>query len=388
MKIRKTGNIAKGKFMKKWTRWRIVESKGRFYIKRNGLGENYGKTQNYPAKKYNDIQDDYNELDSLVLRLNHADDEKRRQQFLIENAFIPQRYVDQFVEYLAGEHDSPKTTREIVSPFIKYGLKYLQNAYGANPAEWPEKEKEWGNYLLRKGFSKSYILSIVQTVNRFLLFTHERNRSTFPIVKLKPLSSVRLKRHEDKRIEKLNVDGKRDPYGYYISDEEKQIIFDNLPKDILPAVKLIDLYGLREAEALGLATNNKCVTKHYLHVDRQLVSVGRNGDSIVTKPPKWGLARNSKHWHSKSLKEVVELFKSVTIMHPDTLQKKFAEAVDGMGLSKKYRLHDFRRTFITNAFDEGRIPTDIMDYVGHKNIKTTLRYRRPKEEKDNEVIEW
>lgn len=374
--------------MKKWTRWRIVESKGRYYIKRNGLGENTGKTQNYPAKKYNDIQDKYDEMDSLVLRLNHAEDEKRRQRFLIENAFIPQKYVDDFVDYVSGEHGRDRTTREMISPFMRYGLKYLQNKHDPNPSTWPEIEKDWGNYLLNKNFSKSYVRGIIQTTNRFLKYTHERNRNQFPMVKLNPISTHRLNMYEEKRKQKLNVDGKRDDFGYYISDDDKKLIFKNLTNDIYAVVRLMDLYGLRESEALALACNEDALTEEYLDVRMQLISVGRNCENIETDLPKFRKVRETPHWHDVDLEEIAELIESIKIMHSDTLVKKFAKCTDGIGTSKTYRLHDFRRTFITRAFDEGRLSSDIMDAVGHNNLKTTLRYRRPKNKKNNKVIKW
>ena len=374
--------------MIKWTKWRIVDVKNKFYIKRNGLGENTGKTQNYPIAKYKFIQNDYDELDSLVLRLNNAKREQQQKRLLIENAYIPQKYVDDFAEYVSGEHGSEKTTREMISPFIRYGLKYLQQTYDENPSNWTEHEKKWGNYLLKKNFSKSYIRSIIQTMNRFLKYTHERNKRLFPFIKLNPLSTNKLNLHEEKRIDQINIDGHRDPFGYFISDKDKKIIFKNLSDDIVSAVKLMDLYGLRESEVLGLATNKKCLTKKYLSVTVQIDSVGKDCQHVKTKLPKWRKTRKIPHWHNVELSSIAKLIGQIKLMHPDTIAKKFAKDFDNIDVGKKYRLHDFRRTYITRMFDLNKIPTDIMDAVGHKKIDTTLSYRREKDDDDNEEIEW
>lgn len=366
-------------------KWRLTKDG---YIKRyktNNLG-----SENYPRKKYASLNE--KEKLDLIDKLNFVNEEKAKKKFILDHSFITKEMLADYKAYISSAHANDYTTDNTYNAFIKHGLFLLQDNFGPNPVDWKKNESTWGELLIKKSLSKSTIKSVVHNLNRFFKFTHQKHPEKISELEFQPIGKHQFRQLESKRLSKILKSGKRDPRGIYIEKSDLKVIFKSPPPDIYPHLRLMFLYGVRVGEACALPCDyKKRVTRTHLLIDREFDSIGEavSFSQISTKPVKYNKPRNVPHrFRGVDLKELQELLESMTPMHVDTVKHKISEYMQTLNLSidTHYTSHDFRRTFITDAFDNGFIATDIMDAAGHSDLKTTLGYRRKKDDSDNELV--
>lgn len=368
-----------------WQKWHITTNG---YIKR--FGKNNKGSENYPRAKYKNLSRE--EMEELVNQLNYVSENKAKEKYVIESSFLSKRILDDFRDYLSGHHKNEYTTTNTYNSFVIHGIKELQKI-GPSPREWKQYEKDWGKSLMKKRLASKTIKSIVQTVNRFFEYSSQRNPDLIPNIKLNPLSPNQLRHHELKRVKKIITKGRRDPDGYYIPKKDVNKIFKNPPEDITSHLILSYQYGLRVSETCAIPQDIKLrFKKKTIIIDRQLKYVGDTGDffGIITTLPKYDIIRETPHefndYFTKS--DIKTAIKTMKLLHKDTVEKKIAEYTKELSLSiPYYTSHDFRRTFITDCFDNEIDSVKIMDAVGHKKLDTTLRYRRKIDDDDN-TLDW
>lgn len=356
-------------------KWRLTTDG---YIKR--YKTNNKGSENYPRKKYSHLNDKA-KLE-LVDKLNFVEGEKGKEKLEFKNSFIPQIVLEDYYTYLSTNHKSEKTTRDQRSAFINHGIGLLQSLFGPNPADWKKNETEWGKELIKLGLSREYIKKVIHSVNRFFKFASQKYDGQITRYDFAPVNKNQLRHHEVKRVEKLDKSGARNPNGNYIAKTDIALIFKKAPDDLLPYLKLMYWYGLRAAETCAVIVDiKKRVVKDGLIIDRQFIKLGDDIKSMKTALPKYDKIRKVGHvFRNVDLSELKETILRLEPMHVNTLEKRITKFTSSLKLSvaTHYTSHDFRRTFITDAFDNGFNPTDIMDAVGHIDLKTTLKYRREK----------
>jgi integrase len=365
-----------------WQKWHLTTSG---YIKR--FKTNNAGSENYPRHKYKHLIGNNVEMQRFLDRLNWKAEEAAKNKLRIDNAFIEEKQLKRFHKRLRSSYKNPKNGTYEYNSFMRYGIKMLQDNFGPNPSDWKKREQEWARLLIKKGLSKRVIKQAVEWVNLFFKYTNDKEPD-FPLLKFSPFEHNELDRYETKRLKKKSIKGERDPYGYFISLKDRKTILKNAPEKYKGFLNLLDSYGLRFSEALALKLVEGVLFDDVLVVKSQLDSVGgRNlvSDAVLT-PVKSdrkgdGIEREIPHWKVDSLDEVLEWIESLPYEHPDTVNSKVNKYINGLfekGLiAKPFRLHDYRRTFITSLLEEEGIHEyEVQKACGHSDIKTTRGYIR------------
>lgn len=316
--------------------------------------------QSLPAEQYKQLTN--NEIESLLRRLNaehsaQIEFEKKQESLSHISAFWNPRLLEAF------DNDVRRTTtrasyQRIQRRYLeKYVLPYfiiLKKI--TDPKLWHRLEASWGEWLLDKGLSANYILKINNALTRYFRIL-KKNINDFPrLESLEPLGTAKIK--DLKSNDKL---------GQYIPEEHITLIKSNISEDIKHLFLLTLAFGLRKREVFGLTTSHLLID--YLKVERQYMpSKDEVKDKFVKLKSKE--IRYTPYWFITP-SEALELISKIKLIHPDTFAKKFELEMKSLGFS--YRLHDLRRTFITNALKIHHW-TDVSKAVGHKNVNTTMLY--------------
>lgn len=342
-----------------WTLERPV--KGRPRIRREWKDENgKRKSESYPQKKWAHLPDE--ELADFVIRLNGKDPriERIKDRLDFEHAFIGPEFLSEYQDiYLRSFIPDQRTAKTLSVRLKEYALNYfIADRELANPLEWKRHEAEWGLHLLKKNKSRKVIQSAVYELNRFMRFLHSKHPDIPPLV-FEPLSRAVLKEHESGRH--LRGEIKKTSY---VSDKEWKELEKKLAEDWGAIPKLCYYYGLRLAEAYGLKRQD--VKKGFLLLERQFYKI-KDGERVF-KPTKGRYERRTPHWlitpaQAYALIEQVERVR----LHIDTISHKFVALCP-------YKIHDLRRTFITNCVRLGKSKEDVRLAVGHVYSATTDKY--------------
>ena len=336
------------------------------------------------ASKYKHIGKSRDALQKFVDRLNYGIDMRKQRQLEIQTAFIPPQLMETFRAQLQNEIPSEKDFRYLYNTVLKfYFLDYFIGRLKlADPKDWVKRQSDWGLALTCKAVNQDHnlfdekvssktIKTTIQVANRFMKFLHLQLPHEYPLLTFQPFSRAALKTYTAELQD-------NEPIGKFITEVHWAKINEKVPKQIAPFIRLMYFYGLRRAESLGFE-NASAVRKSHLTVSKQL-------KSFRDKQPVYSILkdkerRNTPHWFCKPA-ECYELIQMTleNKMHPDTLSERWDDFIAGIGMD--YKLHDFRRTFITNALRES-VPRDVQLAVGHANLATTMRYAQDDRDLDN-----
>lgn len=328
-----------------------------------------------------------NTLEAMTLhcdRLNYGVNMSKQREIEIESAFLPPKLITGFHEELLAAFPSNKQYADFLFKRAtkEYFLDFFVNFMKLpDPNTWAKNQTSWGlaltggnlhHKIFETRASSRTIKLVIQIANRFLRYLHQQRPDQYPLIKLTPISKSVLKQYAAEHDET--------DIGQYVKDEDWVKIQEKLPSDIKPFIHLMYYYGLRRSESLGFQSVD-AVRNAYLNVTHQLKSVT---PEPVFGPLKSREQRKTPHWFCS----VDEAFEMVTQsltkkMHPDTLDQRWNEYMRGLGMD--YKLHDFRRTFITKAL-RTQNPRDVQLAVGHVDLRTTMRYAQDDRTLGDEVF--
>ncbi len=177
------------------------------------------------------------EIKAYVDRLNHQTDREAKKAIVLNSAFIPVGFLDEFRGRIESEIPNQKDAAHLFSLLQTRCLNIFIGQFKLpDPASWTENQTKWTNYLLKTGYSAKTLRHIIQISNRFLEFLHQKNPREIPFIKLKPISKARFKELQAKR--QLEEDSQ---VGAYITDKDWMLIRESLPPDIRPFVILMSV---------------------------------------------------------------------------------------------------------------------------------------------------
>jgi integrase len=345
--------------------------------------------ERHPALKYRHLRDNLKELKNFVVRLNGEDPDAVRVKRVVEfrHAYISTELLDTYFDFLKTQIPSEKHANSEFSALQRYCLNFfIVKLKKPNPLEWHLNQEFWARSLLNKissddsSFKEEWRLlepnellsaktlkSIVNAMNRFMVFLHQKRPGEVPPLLFKPISRASFKELEARRRhEKKTVIRK------FIRDEHWKVIQERIPEDIKIWSQLAYLYGLRRSEVMALDLN--CVRKDNLFITKQLIAIPEP-DKPVFGPLKSRMDRKVPHWFCKASAayNLINKLQSRSYAHPGTLSHKSLDLMNDLGYD--YDFHDIRHTWITKAI---RLPTvvhrDVQLAAGHVNIETTMAY--------------
>lgn len=346
------------------------------------------KYERYPAQKYKHLRDKPKELKNFVIRLNGEDPNAVRVKRIVEfrHAYISTELLDSYFEFLKTQIPSEKHVNAEFSALQRYGLNFfIVKLKKPNPLEWHLSQDLWAKSLLNKIsedsplkedlrllapgelLSAKTLKGIVNGMNRFMGFLHQKRPGEVPPLQFKPVSRASYKELEARR----SLAGQTIVRSF-IRDEHWKIIQEKITDDIKIWSLLAYHYGLRRSEVMALDLNS--IRKDHLFITKQLISVP-DPHKPIYGPLKGRMSRKVPHWFCKatSAYNMVTKLKTVDLIHPGTLSHRWSELMSSLGYN--YDFHDIRHTWITKAI---RLPTvvhrDVQLAAGHVNIETTMAY--------------
>lgn len=364
-----------------WSKWGLSLNKDGPSIRRYRKLAGRVQWERYPKDKYRALAQA--DLEALVRRLNaslEAEEIAARARFIYDHAYVNTTNLERFEAILLRKSKGVRWPRDVMFMLHNYVFAYfIQEKKLADPKLWKQFDDQWAIWLKAKRpvqskskgkmkLSGKSLKLIVQAANQYLSFLEDKIYIGDQIGKLKPFVKGELT--------KL---GQTDEgrFKYISSTDWKRVIAvlsNEAPEVVIPA-KLCYLFGLRSSESLSLRVSD--VRNNYLLVERQLFKL----DSVVStknfKP------RKVPYWKTTA-KEAYELISKLQPMHPSTFQAKFNQTMAEAKLD--FKTHDMRRTFITDALDNGINPFAVKEAVGHSEFNTTMKYYQAKSKIDDDVF--
>ncbi len=326
------------------------------------------------------------ELDQFVARLNGRESRRAINEIKTKLAFLSVKTFEGFRDLLSAEIPNQNNAKVLYHNLHRYCLSFFVDKMGLkDPLEWKAAEAKFGMALLdeleageqhlrifKRKMSIRTIVGLVQLLNRFVYYLHQRQPTEIPYIKFEPISRARFRNYQ--AILKMEQDeiGK-----YFVPDEHWLLILRELPLEIRPWICLQYQYGLRRGEVVGLSLVD--IKQGFLSVERQLKSSGENPQY---KPLKNRMTRRVPHWFTAPA-DTYDLIEGAEALHPDTLGAKFAECMERLGFP--YRTHDLRRTFITRAL-RLQSPVDVQRAAGHSDLRVTMLYMQDDRKLDEAIF--
>jgi integrase len=374
-----------------WSRWYLVseKQKGKILAVVRRYCKVDGKTvwQRYPREEYAKLA--FADVEAFVVRLNGEYDQalkRAKEAYEIKHQFITEELIEEWAKHVRANQNNQVLARQIIRNVrVHFLFFFVHKLELADPVDWYQRQDEWGKALLnekpegmsqakwgkvrlhKEGIvrSSAMINKVVMFSNSFIKFIHQKKPRLFPLLVFNPIPSAVLSRHDAKR----NLSGKGSKRGKFVRPGDWETILAKTDPTILPFIKLAYYFGLRDAETLGVKLDD--VMENYLHAQRQLVNLP-NPTEPVYGPMKNNKGRKIFYWFTTP-KEAYRLIKTLPLlMHPTTLSAAVSAEMKRMGLT--YKMHDFRRTFITRALKAGHPQIDVRDCAGHADLQTTNLY--------------
>ena len=133
--------------------------------------------------------------------------------------------------------------------------------------------------------------------------------------------------------------------------------------------------GLRRAEITGLRWGDVDLVADVLHVRRIRHRVG--GELVAAAPKSAAGVRDIPI--APELLPILRRFYRLTPsaycvdVAPEALDRRWVRVQDGLSLSRRYRLHDLRHTYVTRAILSGINPRVVQYLAGHSSLELTLQ---------------
>jgi hypothetical protein len=352
----------------------------------------------YDAKKYSHFNNK-EELENLVLRLNHRTKEREAELRAIKNiktklAFLPPGKMEEFrLDFYARYTNSREQNYYYKTCLRKYFIDFFVTTLGlVDPQQWHRHQSKWGHALTQFAIDSDHdysarerkrlrifkedenlrspktIKEIIGLANGFMKWLHENLAGEVSLYKFKPLTDAQKAKYETA----YGLTNREERKPQYISDTHWKVIEKNLPKEIAPYIKLGYYYGLRRSETLAIFSGD--LTSTHIHIRRQLIAI--NGGEFQYNHPKDYEERKVPHWYltEQEARELIDESMKY-IVAPDTLGAEWKIFMDELNLSKKYKLHDLRHTWITRSIRAHSL-IDTQLAAGHSKPETTLGYQR------------
>ncbi len=373
----------------------------RSIIRRWEVTDGKGTNRRYPPKKFQSIRTNHEELERLVQRLNATEfkEEIAKAKAAVRTAFVNFEDEQAYERHLRTRIPSPEGVARELSNLKAYVISYFVGKLGLkNPKDWYSKRQDFMEFVLSEDtpasvFSKKFI---VQCVNRFMRWLHEERPNEVPQVVFPQPSKamlMRIRRSTEGRAKKRGIIPDSDWQKITKAMNASPIKTDTGQKaakaerafsDIRPWVLLSYHYGLRRAEALGLAYEGTDA----VYEDCLVVRKALEGYDCITGKCTFGLLktpgrlsengdavekREIPHWLGVDANETADWIEAglKNLMHPDTLSHRWEELMEKLDM--KYHFHELRHTWITKARAEHK-DREVQLAAGHASIVTTEKY--------------
>lgn len=339
------------------------------------------------------------DLERIVRQLNlryDSDLKRAKEAYEWRHTFITEKIMEKYKTYLKANVDS-KGFRDTLYFYARKNLNwFIEKCRQPDPLEWKGLQTRWSLALFcdlegidadkfrmwEEPVAPDTISKQMQATNRFLEWLHDEDPKTFPAVRLKAYSRSKMRAYR--------LRWKTKSVGKYIPDHHMKIILENIDSKIRPYVWRQKTYGLRLQEAMACLPAD--IKNDYLRIHQQLVAVtdGKPHYDILKDREE----RKVPHWYATKKETYQNFTETNWLMHPDTYSHKFAEEMERISKEKSkllkgekldYATHDLRRTFITNAFRDSKVPDEIRLAVGHSDIRTTMKYAKDHRELDGDA---
>lgn len=339
-----------------WYKWAVTKRKdGTKRIRRYRKVNDKIVWESYPTEKFEGYSDQ--EIHALLNKLNATlviEENEAKARYDFDYSYINKLTISEFEKHLSNLINDKNHITTSMTILNEYTFNFfIHKMKVPDPNKWLKFEDNFVTFLLKDKKSTSYLKRIIQTTNRFLKFLHKKYPNEVNLIVLEPISKVKFKNQDtDERLK-------------YISEAQYNVICEKIDSQLLIPFKISYHFGLRCAEVLGLEA--KDVFEDCLDVNRQLIKLEPIKN---TGPLKNKTKRSVPYWFA-SPEDIYEWIESMTLMHPDTLSRKFALEMERLKLP--FEFHDLRRTFITRALRSYNI-RDVQLAAGHSDLKTTMLY--------------
>jgi integrase len=383
--------------IEKSTKWRKSRDKqlGRFVIRRDVYLKNGQlKQERYPHFEYKKFDKDELKVQEFLNKLNYRilKEEERKKNWEIQTSFLDTSLTgDAFYKYIYENTENEQYSQSVVSRVKKYFVDFFTAKKEYDYIQWQtlKSQRSLVNSLLKRELSIKTIITIRQNINQFYRFLHEESEGEIDLYKVSfpSLKNIIKKKHEVKRKSDNKFKDKRLSGDDYISEEILEKIIKRCksgfrkkhfpewahPLQILPNIWLSYFFGLRRAETISIKVDD--IKKDFLNVSRQQKNI-KETKSLKHIQEK----REVPHYYhdKEELLKTATIISKVVVMHPSTLTRIWGYLMEDMGY--RFTYHNLRNSFCSNLFrDMNKLdisPADIQFSMGHKDIRTSMKYLR------------
>ena len=252
---------------------------------------------------------------------------------------------ERFIRDLTIRNYSPRTIRSYVS-----AVSHLARQYGKCPSQVTVDElKEYINDLFKAGKSWSTVNVVISAINRFHVDTLG----------------------QDYILNKLPRPRSESKLPCVFSTQEVEILLECI-KNLKHKTLLMTIYsaGLRIGEACRLKLSD--IDSGRMRILVRNAKGHKDREVILAKKLLISLRQ-----YFRSYRPEVYLFNGRTPGQPITLstaQKAFKKALRISKIHKNASSHTLRHSYATHLMDKGIDIRIIQSLMGHKSMKTTMRY--------------